>query len=72
MKIKKILRQNRNDFAATMVCEHCGHTMELRTGYHDWHYHNRVIPAMVCTACKRNAAGEKGRAHDINCMPYVA
>lgn len=58
MKIKEILSQHRNDFTATMVCEHCGATEKLTTGYHDAFYHERVIPAMRCGACELNRAGE--------------
>ena len=58
MKIREILSQHRNDFTATMECEHCGHTAKLTSGYHDAFYHERVIPAMRCGACGKNRAGE--------------
>lgn len=58
MRIRKILTQHRNDFTATMECEHCGYTAKLTDGYHDIFYHERVIPAMLCTACGKNRAGE--------------
>jgi hypothetical protein len=58
MKIKQILTEHRNDFTATMECEHCGHEAKLTSGYHDSFYHTRVIPAMKCTACWKNRAGE--------------
>lgn len=58
MKIRQITSQYRNDFSAVMECEHCGATQELTSGYDDDFYHDRVIPAMVCNACKKNRAGE--------------
>ena len=58
MKIKTILNQHRNDFTALMECEHCKRTEKLTTGYHDDYYHNRVIPAMYCSFCIRNRAGD--------------
>lgn len=58
MKIAKILDEYGNDFTAEMVCEHCGHTAKLMTGYHDNFYHRMVIPAMSCKACGKNRAGE--------------
>jgi transcription elongation factor Elf1 len=57
MKIKAILSQHRNDFTATMECEHCGHTQKLNSGYHDDFYHERVIPAMTCGGCGKSRAG---------------
>lgn len=59
MKIKMITSQHRNDFSADMECEHCGHVDKLTTGYNDAFYHERVIPAMHCTGCGLNRAGEK-------------
>jgi Zn ribbon nucleic-acid-binding protein len=58
MKIQKFLSQHRSDFSAVMECEHCGHTDKLTTGYQDAFYHERVIPAMRCSACGKNRAGE--------------
>jgi len=58
MKIKAILDEHRNDFTAIMECEHCGHEERNNRGYHDIHYHTRVIPAMGCPKCKKNRAGE--------------
>lgn len=60
MKIKEITSEHRNDFSATMECEHCGRTQKLTTGYHDNYYHTRVIPAMNCNWCGKNRAGEVG------------
>ena len=58
MKIAKMLSEHGNDFSAMMECEHCGHTAKLTSGYHDNHYHARVIPAMRCKECGKNRAGE--------------
>jgi len=58
MKIERITSESGNDFSADVVCEHCGHQGRLTTGYHDHHYHNRVLPAMRCSACGKNRAGE--------------
>jgi hypothetical protein len=58
MRILEITHQHRNDFEAVMLCEHCGHKQKLGSGYHDQHYHTKVIPAMTCEQCKRNRAGE--------------
>lgn len=58
MFIKRITSQHGNDFSADMECEHCGHVGRITTGYHDDFYHNRVIPAMSCSSCGKNRAGE--------------
>lgn len=58
MKIQTILSEYRNDFTATIECEHCGHTEKLSSGYHDNYYHTMVIPAMTCGKCGKNRAGE--------------
>lgn len=59
MRIAKITAQYRNDFYADMVCEHCGSEAKLTTGYNDANYHVNVIPAIHCTACGKNRAGDK-------------
>ena len=59
MKIKEIKSQNRRDFNAVYLCEHCGHEVE-KNGYDDAYFHNTVIPEMVCEKCGK-AAGEKYR-----------
>lgn len=51
MKIKEMLTQNRRDFRAIMICEHCGTTEKLMSGYDDAYYHASVIPAMKCKKC---------------------
>lgn len=54
MKIKQILSQHRRDFRAIYECEHCGHTYE-DWGYDDAHFHNDVVPTMVCPKCRKAA-----------------
>ena len=56
MRIKKITSQNRRDFRAIMVCEHCNATEKLNSGYDDAYYHNKVIPAMKCEKCGKTAS----------------
>lgn len=58
MKITEIMSEHGNDFSAMLECEHCSHTAKLSSGYHDNHYHTRVLPAMSCAACGKNRAGE--------------
>lgn len=58
MRIKEMFNQYRNDFSAIMVCEWCGATKTITTGYNDTYYHQNVIPAMRCSACGKNRAGE--------------
>jgi len=55
MKIKTKTYQNRRDFNAIMICEHCGNEEELNGGYDDAYYHNNVIPAMKCEKCGKTA-----------------
>ena len=57
MRIKKIIDQNRRDFHAIYECEHCGHTHE-GYGYDDAHFHNHVIPDMVCPVCGKKAGDD--------------
>jgi len=54
MKIKEIIWQNRRDFRAIYVCEHCGHEEEGR-GYDDRNFHENVIPKMICPECGKIA-----------------
>lgn len=54
MKIKEITSQNRRDFWAIYICEHCGHE-EKDSGYDDTYFHNEVIPKMKCTKCGKVA-----------------
>ena len=54
MKINRIISQNRRDFTAEYICEHCGHT-ETGYGYDDANFHNNVIPLMQCVECGKVA-----------------
>lgn len=54
MKIKEITTQNRRDFRAIYVCEHCGHE-EKGYGYDDMHFHKNVIPEKKCSKCGEKA-----------------
>ena len=50
MRIKEILNQNRNDFRAIFICEHCNN--EIKSfGYDDANFHQNVIPNMNCEKC---------------------
>ncbi|WP_369065280.1 hypothetical protein [Burkholderia gladioli] len=62
MFIKAILSQHRNDFTATLECEHCGSTQRLGSGYHDAFYHKKVIPAIACHSCGKKRNGEDGQS----------
>ena len=50
MRIKTIKSQNRRDFTAVYVCEHCG-AEETGPGYDDANFHENVVPQKVCKAC---------------------
>jgi len=54
MKIKQITSQNRRDFRAIYVCEHCEHEEE-GYGYDDANFHQNVIPTMACAKCGKTA-----------------
>lgn len=54
MNIKKIISQNRRDFRAVYLCEHCGDEHEGR-GYDDLNFHENVIPNMVCDKCGKKS-----------------
>ena len=54
MKIKEILYQNRRDFRAIYVCEHCGHEF-TGSGYDDANFHQNVIPKWACEKCGKKA-----------------
>ncbi len=54
MKIKEIIDQNRRDFTAIFVCEHCGNE-EKHSGYDDSYFHQNVIPKMTCKKCGKIA-----------------
>lgn len=54
MKIKNFIWQNRRDFKAVFVCEHCG-SEEVKMGYDDNNFHHNVIPKMICKQCGKTA-----------------
>lgn len=71
MKIKKYTYQSGNDFCAEMICEHCGHTVELKSGYHDAFYHEHVIPSMICKECGKNRAGTTDKTDEHVCVQTI-
>lgn len=54
MKIQKIISQNRRDFYADMICEHCNHVQEV-SGYDDDYYHRNIIPTIKCKGCGKTS-----------------
>lgn len=59
MKIISLKNGNGRDLYGKLQCEHCDAIEELRGGYDDGHWHNRVLPAFHCEACGKNRAGEQ-------------
>ncbi len=57
MRIKKILSQHRRDFRAIFACEHCDEETQ-QGGYDDGHFHQNVVPAMVCGSCGETAGAD--------------
>ena len=55
MRIKEITKQSRRDFRAIYECEHCGATHK-DVGYDDQHFHQVVIPDMICKKCGEKAS----------------
>jgi len=62
-KIKKITNQNRRDFTAIMVCEHCNTEEKGVSGYDDAYFHSKVIPKMECKTCGKTS-GENYKPMD--------
>ena len=60
MKIQDITFSMGRDFSAVMVCEHCGATHKITSGYDDHYYHSKVIQAMACRKCGKNREGVIG------------
>lgn len=54
MKIKEITSQYRRDFDAIYECEHCNHEL-TQSGYDDTHFHQNVIPSMICPKCNKTS-----------------
>lgn len=71
MKIKEITSQNRRDFRAILICQHCNSEQELTSGYDDDFYHRNVIPNIKCDECGKKAGddyrplGTKYAAHEV-------
>ena len=59
MRIKSLKGSMGRDLYGKLECEHCGAEDELRGGYDDGHWHNRVLPAFHCKGCGANRAGEQ-------------
>lgn len=57
MKIKEITYQNRRDFTAIYICEHCGYEVK-DSGYDDSFFHKNVIPSLVCKSCGLHSPDE--------------
>lgn len=74
MKILSIEAGNGRDLYGQLLCEHCDAVDELKGGYNDAHWHQRVLPAWHCGHCGRNRAGElrsaevtaRNRAQGVN------
>jgi len=62
MKIKEMIYQDRRDFKAIFICEHCGVEKQIR-GYDDANFHNNVIPSLKCDSCGK-VAGEDYQAKE--------
>jgi|LGOV01.1.fsa_nt_gb hypothetical protein len=58
MKLVKIRDSIRNDFWADYECEHCGHKLNDKAGYHDGNYLGNVIPNAICPNCNKSSSGE--------------
>ena len=54
MKIHRIISQNRRDFHAMFICEHCNRTV-TKHGYDDDNFHRNVIPRMKCEGCGKTS-----------------
>jgi predicted RNA-binding Zn-ribbon protein involved in translation (DUF1610 family) len=66
MKIKKINSQHRRDFHADFECEGCGYIEKNKYGYDDFHFHNNVIPSMICPDC-----GESSKSLGVDYRPLA-
>lgn len=53
MKIKKITYKHWRDFTADLECQFCG-AVERRKGYDGAHFHQNVIPSIVCRKCGKS------------------
>ena len=60
MHIKEIISQDRRDFTAIYICEHCGYEKK-GYGYDDMNFHKNVIPGKCCDKCGKQADKDKYR-----------
>lgn len=58
MEVTSIKPTSSRDLYGKMKCEHCQTEVDLRGGYDDGHWWNKVLPAYHCKACGKNRAGE--------------
>lgn len=60
MKLKFVKPTSSRDLYGKVECEHCGTEAELRGGYDDGFWHDKVLPAWHCKVetCGKNRAGE--------------
>lgn len=59
MHIKKIKSRHRRDMRVVFKCEHCNKEHE-GFAYDDEHFHNNVVPDMVCKDCGKKSNGKFG------------
>ena len=57
MRILSIASQNRHEFTATYVCQHCGAEKTGR-GYDNGYFYKKVIPTMVCDRCGKAGSSD--------------
>ena len=57
MKIKEILSQDRRDFTAIFICEHCANEC-TKNGYDDTNFHKNVIPSFECDQCGKKSTSD--------------
>lgn len=57
MKIEKFTYQNRRDFKAIFVCEHCGFKKE-EWGYDDSNFHHNILPTWPCPQCGKKVGDD--------------
>jgi hypothetical protein len=62
MYIERITSQHRRDFYCIYKCEHCDTTRD-GSGYDDAHFHQNVVPTMICKNC--------GKTGDENYRPLT-
>lgn len=58
MNVTSLKPTSGRDLYGKMACEHCGTVEDLRGGYDDGHWWDKVLPAFHCGSCGKNRAGE--------------